>query len=94
MNFKLLAALMLLSASVAGCGIKGPLYLPSEDSAAAADEESTGQVVPAADASSQTADDQQSSAAAAEDEVMTDADKVSSALNSDNVGNKASATTR
>lgn len=96
MNFKLFAVLMLLlSAFVAGCGIKGPLYMPpADDSVAAVDEEPSAEAVTAADSSSLASDAQQSNATATDDEIMTDADKVNSVLNSDNVGNKASATTR
>ncbi len=94
MNFKLFAVLM-LSSFIAGCGIKGPLYMPPEDdSAVVADEEPVAQVAPSNETATTDADAQESANVSANDEALSDADKVSSALNSTNVGDKASATTR
>ena len=97
MNFKLFAAIMVVSSLVAGCGIKGPLYMPQDQSVVtqAPQDPSNTAANSEADQSStvesnNTADDE----TAVNDEVMTDADKVNSVLKNDNVGNKVSVTTR
>lgn len=94
MNFKLFAALILLSSCVVGCGIKGALYMPAPDESVSAVEEETAKDNRSDKASAVKKEEQESNTAATVDESLTDADKVSSALNSSNVGDKASATTR
>ena len=87
MNFKLLFASVMMSALLAGCGIKGPLYIPQDQSAVT---NTTTSTTPdgspnASDASKQNTQD---------DEIMTDEDNVQAVFNSNNASNKVSATVR